>query len=112
MKTHELVKASEAELTQALQVMKIKEIERHAAKLFERLGQPDFASVLSVFIKAIPKINQQDGDRFAQTKGLIRGLLPSASNESAEDDDLVSRLAVMLMVLVSKKYEKVLREQG
>ncbi|WP_096084927.1 hypothetical protein [Agaribacterium haliotis] len=112
MKTHELLNSNQTEFNTALTAMKIKELERHTAKLFERLGQPDFDAVMSVFIKALPKINAQSADRFEAVQSLLKGLVPTASNDSLEEKDVIQRLSVMLMVLVSKKYQKILKEQG
>ena len=111
MKTHEILAASEAELSLALKEMKIKEIERHAGKLLARLGQPDFDMVMSAFIKALPKINAQDMDRFEAVQNVLKALVPTASNDSLEDGEAIARLSVMLMVLVSKKYQKILQEK-
>lgn len=111
MKTHEVLSCSEAQLTSQLRDMKIKELERHSRKILVTLGQPDFDAVMSAVIKALPKMDQEQVGRFNAIQELIKATLPAASNESPLDDKLIERLAIILVVLITKKFQKIHRER-
>ena len=112
MKTHEVLSSSEAQLTAQLRDMKIKELERHSKKILVTLGQPDFDAVMSAVIKALPEMDQEQADRFSAVQELIKATLPAASNDSPLDDKLIERLAIIIVVLITKKFQKIHRERG
>lgn len=111
MKTHELMNAPEAELAPRLKEMKKKELERHAQKILTNLGQPDYDAVMSVVIRAVPKLNDDKADRFTAVQNIVRGLLPTASNDGDVDETIIARLTVIIMVIITKKFNKILAEQ-
>ena len=112
MKTHEVLSSSEAQLTAQLRDMKIKELERHGKKILATLGQPDFDAVMSAVIKALPKMDREQVGRFSAVQELIKARLPRASNDSPSDDTLIERLAIIMVVLVTKKFQKIHQERG
>ena len=112
MKTHEVLSSSEAELTAQLRDMKIKELERHSKKILATLGQPDFDGVMSAVVKALPKMDQEQVGRFSAVQELIKATLPTASNDSPLDGKLIERLAIIIVVLITKKFQKIHQERG
>lgn len=98
----------ESVLAPKLKLMKLKELERHASKILANLGQPDYGEVMRVLIRAIPKLNDKKIDRLSAVKNIVRGLVPTASNDSQVDDHLIERLAVILVVVITKKFEKIM----
>lgn len=111
MKTLELMKASEAELAPKLKQMKLKELERHASKILGNLGQPDYDEVMRVVIGAVPKLEGEYSEKLEGLKRIVKGLVPTASNDSVVDDTLIERLAVIIMMIITKKFQKILSEQ-
>lgn len=110
MKTLEIMQMAEADLAPKLKTMKLKELERHAQKILHNLGQPDFDEVMLVLIRALPKLDSSKIDKLSAVKNLVRGLVPTASNDSVVDDELIERLSVLLTVLISKKFQKILSD--
>lgn len=108
MKTHELLAASETALTPIIKEMKLKELERHAQKILLKLGQSDYDNVLKVIIRAVPKLDPEKIDRFTAVQNLIRGLVPTASNDSEEDQKVIACLAVIIMRIISQKFDKIM----
>jgi len=109
MKTLELLNLSEASLTAEMKTMKLKELERHAEKILSTLGQKDYAGVLSVVIKAVPQLGKAGGARFAEMQEVIRKLLPkNSAGEQHHDVHTLERLAVIMMLIVSRKYNDIL----
>ena len=109
MKTREILLADEKHVTAQLKTMKIKELERHTKKVLIQLGQTDYDKVMAAAIKAIPHMDVKS-DRFQILKDLIAAQLPC---ESLTPDELpiLDRVTVLVMVLVAKKFSKILKEQ-
>lgn len=106
MKTHELLAASEEELSPQLKTMKLKELERHANKILNNLGCPDYDDVLRVVIKAIRALESDNDDRFSSLQDTIKNQLPLASNDDNEANT-ISRLTILMTMIVTKKFEKI-----
>lgn len=107
MKTHEILTTSEANLVAQLKDMKIKELERHAEKLLNGNGQPDYDAVMLAVIQAVPNLNSNNPDCFLTVQRIVRSHLPVASNDASEDVNLVERITVILMVIIKKKFQKI-----
>lgn len=108
MKTLELAEMPEAQLVPLLKDMKLKELERHAQKILTNMGQPDYDKVLSVLIRALPKMTGEKIDRFTAVQNVVKGLLPTASNDSSVDSHLLDRLAVILSMIIKRKFDRIL----
>ena len=110
MKTREILLADEKHVTAQLKTMKIKTLERHTKKVLIQLGQSDYDKVMAAAIKAIPHMDTES-DRFQILKDLIKAQLP---NELLTPDELavLDRVTVLVMVLVAKKFTKILKEQS
>lgn len=115
MKTLELLNAPEATLTASIKQMKLKELEKHAGKILKALGQNDYEGVLAVVIKAVPNLGAEaEGesvDRFSALQAVIRKLLPEANEGEHHDQHTLERLALIMMVIVTRKYEDILAKQ-
>ena len=109
MKTREILLADEKHVTAQLKTMKIKELERHTKKVLVQLGQADYDKVMAAAIKAIPKMDAQS-DRFQILKDLIKTQLPN-EQLSPDEQPVLDRVTVLVMVLVAKKFTKILKEQ-
>lgn len=106
MKTTTLLSLPEATLTAELRLMKSKELERHTRKLLLKLGLSDYEAVMTTMIKAIAKLNAEKTDRFKALQGIIVSLLPDDKNKVAHPE-LVERLAIVMMLLVARKFHKI-----
>lgn len=111
MKTLELMQTPESVLAPKLKVMKLKELERHATKMLVNLGQPDYDEVMRVLIRAVPKLDESKIDRLSAVKNIVRGLVPTASNQSNVDDALIERLTVILVVIITRKLQKIMAQR-
>lgn len=106
MKTIDLLSCPEATLTLELKLMKSKELERHTRKLLLKLGLNDYDAVMATVIKTIPKLDAEKTDRFSALQALINSLLVS-DKQKAEQKAVVERLAIIMMLLVAKKFHKI-----
>jgi len=106
MKTIDLLSCPEATLTLELKLMKSKELERHTRKLLLKLGLNDYDAVMATVIKAIPRLNPETTDRFTALQASINSLLSSDKHKAAQKD-VVERLAIIMMLLVAKKFHKI-----
>jgi len=106
MKTIDLLSCPEATLTAELKLMKSKELERHTRKLLLKLGLKDYDAVMATVIKAIAKLDTEKTDRFSALQALINSLLVSDKHK-AEQKAVVERLAIVMMLLVAKKFHKI-----
>ena len=111
LKTLEILNLSESELTTEIKKMKLKELEKHAGKLLKALGQENYSGVLSVVIKAVPKLGQAGADRFQALQEVIRKILPLRGMETRHDQHTLERLALIMMVIVTRKYADILASQ-
>ena len=132
MKTNDLLSCPEATLTIALKGMKAKELERHIRKLLLKLGLNDYDGVMTTVIKAIAELDADKTDRFSALQDLIHSLCSKKEhtqnehiknehikNEHIKDEQsesehntLVERLAIIMMLLVAKKFHKIHGAQG
>jgi len=109
MKTFELMQTPESVLAPKLKVMKLKELEKHATKILANLGA-SYEDVLRVLIKAVPKLDEGKTDRLQVVKNIVRDLVPTASNESDVDDKLIERVTVILIVIITRKLQKIMSQ--
>ena len=109
MKTHEIFTTPEAELAPQLKLLKIKELEKHAQKILKQLGQKNYDVVMSLVIKTIPNLDGDYSNRFNELQHFIKTQLPSANDLTTCDEEIIRRLAVIFMLLVSKKFNAILK---
>lgn len=107
MKTHEILSTPEAKLAPALAELKIKELERHATKLLSSKGNADYNTVMQAVIRALPKLESQGPERFKEVQNLIHIHFNLASTASPVSDDVLQRITVIVMVLISKKFDRI-----
>lgn len=110
MKTRDVLAYSEQDLSPLLKVMKLKELERHAEKILKKQGQLSYKSVLAAVIKAVPSLNDGKSEGFIKIQAVVQGFLPVVSNDDPTEKTVVPRLAVILMVIITKKLEKIQKE--
>ena len=106
MKTIDLLSCPETTLTAELKRMKSKELERHTRKLLLKLGLNDYDAVMATVIKAIAKMDASQDNRFSALQAVIRSLLVS-EKQNVEQQAVVERLAIIMMLLVAKKFHKI-----
>lgn len=104
MKTHELIAADESKLVPQLRQMKMKELERHAAKILHKFGS-EYGPMLAAVTRDIPDIDKAEGGAFARFQEIIRQRL--ASTDTPENSELVKRLAVIMVLIVQKQFLKI-----
>ena len=107
MKTIDLLSYPEATLTGELKLMKTKELERHSRKLLLKLGLKDYELIMGKVIKAIARLDANSSDGFITLQTLIYSLLPEGEKNKVERAKLVERLAIVMMLLVTKKFHKI-----
>lgn len=114
MKTREILTADEKAVSAALKEMKIKTLERHAQKILAQLGHNDYDAVMAAVIKIVPRLSREAGDRFDIVKKLIAEQLPAVSSDGAKSEqakqDVLVRLTVVVMVIIAKKFTKIMKE--
>ena len=106
MKTIDLLSCPETTLTAELKRMKSKELERHTRKLLLKLGLNDYDAVIATVIKTIAKMDASQENRFNALQAVIRSLLAS-EKQKVEQQVVVERLAIIMMLLVAKKFHKI-----
>jgi hypothetical protein len=104
MKTLELINTPEAQLVPQLRQMKIKELERHADKLLAKFGA-DYAPILAAVTRAIPDLNKEVGDVFGRLQTLIGEQV--SCDDSAESRELLRRVAVIMMLIIQRQFQKI-----
>ena len=107
MKTLDLLSCPEATLTGELKQMKPKELERHSRKLLIKLGLTDYDAVMSSVIKAIAKLDTNTSNRFTALQDIIHSLLSGERKNTTEHNNLVERLALILMLIVAQKFHQI-----
>lgn len=116
MKTIDIITGPEAKVVAALKEMKIKELEKNARKIFAKLGQQEFDQVLSIVIKTIPGLSGVANlSPYDAVKSTILENIPANTDDEVYPgvtvDGVVDRLSVILLLLISKKFEKFMRER-
>ena len=109
MKTQHVLSATEADLVPELRKMKIKELERHAQKILSQLGEKDFDGVMKNMIQLMQSLEEEGGDRFEKVQQTLRDLL-NLDKDASLPSDVIQRLAVVVVVLITKKFQKVRKE--
>lgn len=107
MKTRDLLSDTETDLVPKLKAMKIKELERHAQKILKKYGQPNYKGLLAAVIKVIPALDSSNGDEFTQIQAIVKTYLPSACNDDSDEQAILPRITVILMVIVTKKFKDI-----
>lgn len=115
MKTREILTADEKTVSTALKGMKIKTLERHAQKILGQLGQDNYDAVMAAVIKIVPQLTRETGgDRFTIVQNVITEQLPVVSSDSPKSDnakqEVLVRLTVVVMVIIAKKFTKIMKE--
>lgn len=100
MKTNELLSATEAELVPKLRMMKIKELERHAAKLLKKIGA-EYSHVLAEVTKAVPQLGAET-NAFGRIQETV-----STCGQADADKKIIERTAVIMMVIIKKQFVKI-----
>jgi hypothetical protein len=106
MKTIDLLSCPETTLTAELKRMKSKELERHTRKLLLKLGPNDYDAVMATVIKAIAKMDASQKNRFSALQAVIRSFLVS-EKKNVEQQIVVERLTIIMMLLVANKFHKI-----
>ena len=110
MKTLELLNGSESEIAPKLKALKIKELEAHSKKLSSKLGADNYDVVLAAVIKVVPQLKSgQDG--LSIIKSIVAEQILLQSKMQSVDAHVLERLAIVMMVLVTKKFLKIHKEQ-
>jgi hypothetical protein len=110
MKTREVLIVSEAELSSALKIMKVKELDRHVEKILSRLGVDDYKAVISSTIKALPGIEPSRAGGYQQVQNIVLQAIPAQYRDKLVPGDILARIAIMIVVLITKQFEKIHRE--
>lgn len=106
MKTHEILTLTESELAPKLKQLKVKELERHAQKILKQLGQTNYDQTMSTIIKAIPNLDKNNNS-YQELQLLITGLLSSQNTLSTNKTEIISRVTVIIMLLIAKKFDAI-----
>ena len=130
MKTKDILACEESKVVPALKQMKIKDLERHAKKILGKLGQDDYDSVLRAVIKTVPSLMQSTTTApYQSIKEIIATYLPADSLHTVDSSMgtnkgtkieqqnvdatspnhhvMLDRLSAIVMLIVSKKFEKI-----
>lgn len=110
MKTREVLTAPEAELSAKLKMMKVKELDRHAEKILAKYGVTDHQAVVSSVIKVLPNFDTQDPDRYQSVQEIVAKKIPEAHQQAISSGDTLARVAIIIVVLITKQFERIHRQ--
>lgn len=119
MKTKDLLVFTEAELSSELKHMKLKELEKHAKNITSSLGGNNYDKLIAELIKIIPTLSQDTGkssndihtqNNLTTVKEYLKKSVNLATNDSNEDENKLTRLTVILMLIISKKFNSILKK--
>lgn len=110
MKTRDVLTAPEAELSAQLKAMKIKELDRHAEKILSKFGVNDHQSVISSVITVLPNFDAKDDNRYLRVQEVVAQQIEKVYQESLRRGDVLARIAIIIVVLITKQFEKIHKE--
>lgn len=90
--------------------MKIKELDRHVEKMMAKLGVTDYKAVMSSVIKVLPDFDVQAADRYRRVQEVIAQKVPESHQQALHTGDALERVAIVLVMLIMKQFEKIHRE--
>lgn len=100
---NDIIILKEAELVAALKIMPDEELEDHAFSLVEELGGNDFGALMKLIMKELEG-EQSNQKRYLKIQSVLRDTLPNKAVMS----DIYERLATILMLILVRKYKKIL----
>ena len=103
MKTQDILTLPEAKLAPQLAHLKVKELERHAQKILLKNGGGDYNQLIRTIIQTIPKLSAESDTPYQEVQKLVRAEL----EHSYAINDIAERLSVIIMVIVTKKFQKI-----
>lgn len=112
MKTREVLSAPEPQLSGKLKLMKIKELERHAEKILAKFGVVDYQAVVSSVIKVLPNFDPQDPARYQRVQEVVAQKVPETHQAELKRDDALARISIIIVVLITKQFEKIHRQRA
>lgn len=112
MKTRDVLAAPEAELAAKLKLMKPKELDRHAEKILAKFGVVDHQSVISSVIKVLPDFDERSPDRYQKVQVVVAQKVPQSYQQALADGDTLARIAIIIVVLITKQFEKIHRQNS
>lgn len=110
MKTRDVLAAPEAELSAKLKLMKPKELDRHAEKILAKFGVADHKAVIGSVIKVLPDFDEQSPDRYRRVQEVVAQKVPQQHQHTLVVGDTLARIAIIIVVLITKQFEKIHRE--
>lgn len=112
MKTRDVLAAPEAELSGKLKVMKAKEIDRHVEKILNKFGVADHKAVVGSVIKVLPNFEANDPERYLRVQEVVVQKVPEAYQDALRVGDTLARVAIMIVVFITKQFEKIHRQKA
>lgn len=119
MKTKDLRLLDEAELSPKLKKMKLKELEKHAKNLIASFGGKNYDEIIAEVIKLIPNLSNSDGqtstnesrpvDKLKIVRDHLKSSVDLSKNDSDESQGTLTILTVILMLIISKKFNSILQ---
>lgn len=103
---HDIIKLSESELVNALKSMPTDELEFHANNIMLDLGGDDYGALMKHVMQVLESQNDPS-KRFAQIQDTLRDSLPN----KAQMSDIYERLATIVMLIITRRYQAILKKK-
>ncbi len=103
MHIHEIMSLKENELVQRLKPMSLERLEHHAQELIEEMGSDNYAGIMSQVMKTLNQRSDSEQPAFERVQQTLQQHLPNQAYMS----DIYARLAVIVMMIISKKFKEI-----
>ena len=104
LKTRDILMANEQDLVTWLKDMKLKELEKHAEKILDKLGPCDYSVVMATVIKAVPELEASEHSTFRGVQDIVKGFISEVRNSEDYDDKDIERISTIIMMIIAKKF--------
>lgn len=103
LSTHEVMGLKESELVGKLKAMETAELESHAEQIMREMGSTAYAANMAKVMQAL-KTSPDSDKRFQNVQRTLEELLPNKAYFS----DIYARLAAIVMIIISRKFQALL----
>jgi len=104
---HDIIKLSEADLVSALKQMPTEQLELHANNIMVDLGGDDYGALMKHVMQVL-ETQSDPAKRFSQIQNTLRDSLPN----KAQMSDIYQRLATIVMLIITRRYQAILKTKS
>jgi len=100
MQTHEIISIKESELVSLIKTMDTEALEKHARNIMKDMGSTDYAGIMGKIMKTMKEGQNLNLSPFERVQNLLKDNLPNEAYMS----DIYARLATLVMIIISRKF--------